>query len=157
MLGHWAALLPTPLPASPYLLKSAIDTASLGVWALQFTPRVAVLEDAVVAEMAGSARLFGDMAHLHALVEAGAVELGAKLAPRDHQLGDFKSSTGRLHSKLAIVDRRRMFIGSMNLDGRSARLNTEIGVLIDSPALAAQFTRFMPLRAANSNASLSSG
>ena len=80
MLGHWAALLPTPLPASPYLLKSAIDTASLGVWALQFTPRVAVLEDAVVAEMAGSARLFGDMAHLHALVEAGAVELGAKLA-----------------------------------------------------------------------------
>ena len=80
MLGHWAALLPTPLPASPYLLKSAIDTASLGVWALQFTPRVAVLEDAVVAEMAGSARLFGDLAHLHTLVEAGAVELGAKLA-----------------------------------------------------------------------------
>ena len=69
MLGHWAALLPTPLPASPYLLKSAIDTASLGVWALQFTPRVAVLEDAVVAEMAGSARLFGDLAHLHTLVE----------------------------------------------------------------------------------------
>lgn len=84
-----------------------------------------------------------------AMLKAGIhiYELGAKLAPRDHQLGDFKSSTGRLHSKLAIVDRRRMFIGSMNLDGRSARLNTEIGVLIDSPALAAQVGRFMPLRA----------
>lgn len=84
-----------------------------------------------------------------AMLRAGihVYELGAKLAPRDHQFGDFKSSTGRLHSKLAIVDRRRLFIGSMNLDGRSARLNTENGVLIDSPALAAQFTRFMPLRA----------
>ena len=84
MLGHWAALLPTPLQANPTPLPStipsAIDPASLGVWALQFTPRVALLEDAVVAEVSGSARLFGDMAQLHARVEAGAVELGARLA-----------------------------------------------------------------------------
>ena len=76
MLGHWAALLSTPLPASP----SPIDAASLGTWALQFTPRVALLEGVVVAEVSGSARLFGDIAHLHALVEAGGVELGARIA-----------------------------------------------------------------------------
>lgn len=76
MLGHWAALLPTLLPAS----SLPIDTASLGIWALQFTPRVALLEGVVVAEVSGSARLFGDIQQLHALVESGAVELGAQLA-----------------------------------------------------------------------------
>jgi putative cardiolipin synthase len=46
------------------------------------------------------------------------------------------SSSARLHSKLAVVDRRQVLIGSMNMDPRSARVNTEIGLWIDSPALA---------------------
>jgi putative cardiolipin synthase len=33
------------------------------------------------------------------------------------------------------MDRRMTFIGSMNLDPRSVAINTEIGLLIDSPAL----------------------
>jgi putative cardiolipin synthase len=37
-----------------------------------------------------------------------------------------------------IIDRRWVFIGSMNLDPRSAYLNTEMGVLVESPALAEQ-------------------
>jgi putative cardiolipin synthase len=41
-----------------------------------------------------------------------------------------------LHSKAAVVDRRYSFVGSMNLDPRSANLNTEMGVLVDSPELA---------------------
>ncbi len=41
-----------------------------------------------------------------------------------------------LHSKSAVVDRRFVFIGSMNLDPRSARINTEMGAFVDSPALA---------------------
>ncbi|MDM0086089.1 MULTISPECIES: phospholipase D family protein [unclassified Variovorax] len=73
-------------------------------------------------------------------------ELGGKLAPRQAGLGDFRSSSGRLHAKVALVDRRRIFLGSMNLDGRSARLNTEIGILVDSPALAEQFGKLMTLR-----------
>ena len=76
MRGHWAALLPTPQPDSP----SPIEASSLGIWALQFTPRVALLEAAVVADVAGSARLFGDLQQLHALVEAGALQLGAHVA-----------------------------------------------------------------------------
>ncbi len=43
-----------------------------------------------------------------------------------------------LHAKLFIFDRRRLFIGSMNFDQRSMHLNTEIGLIIDSPALAQQ-------------------
>jgi putative cardiolipin synthase len=43
-----------------------------------------------------------------------------------------------LHAKLFIFDRRKLFIGSMNFDQRSAHLNTEIGLIIDSPELARQ-------------------
>lgn len=46
------------------------------------------------------------------------------------------SSVGRSHSKLIIFDRRVTFVGSMNMDLRSARLNTELGLLVDSPELA---------------------
>jgi cardiolipin synthase C len=41
-----------------------------------------------------------------------------------------------LHSKTAVVDRRYVFIGSMNLDPRSALINSEMGVFVDSPGLA---------------------
>jgi putative cardiolipin synthase len=37
-----------------------------------------------------------------------------------------------------VIDRRIVFIGSFNMDPRSTHLNTELGVLIESPALAAQ-------------------
>jgi putative cardiolipin synthase len=43
-----------------------------------------------------------------------------------------------LHAKLIVFDRQRLFIGSMNFDQRSMRLNTEIGLIIDSPELAQQ-------------------
>ena len=48
-----------------------------------------------------------------------------------------------LHAKLFVFDRERLFIGSMNFDQRSKHLNTEIGLIIDSPELAQQVaTRF---------------
>ena len=43
-----------------------------------------------------------------------------------------------LHTKAFIVDRREMFIGSFNFDPRSAKINTELGVIIRSPELADQ-------------------
>jgi len=43
-----------------------------------------------------------------------------------------------LHAKLFVFDQQRIFIGSMNFDQRSKRLNTEVGLIIDSPELAAQ-------------------
>lgn len=43
-----------------------------------------------------------------------------------------------LHAKLFVFDRKRVFIGSMNFDQRSMHLNTEIGLIIDSPELARQ-------------------
>ncbi|MEO7107091.1 MAG: phospholipase D family protein [Rhodoferax sp.] len=62
-------------------------------------------------------------------------------------LGDFRSVKGGLHAKVALIDRQRVFIGSMNLDSRSAVTNTELGMIIDSPALAQDLLR--TIRAAN--------
>jgi putative cardiolipin synthase len=43
-----------------------------------------------------------------------------------------------LHAKLFVFDREKLFIGSMNFDQRSRHLNTEIGLIIDSPERAQQ-------------------
>jgi putative cardiolipin synthase len=45
------------------------------------------------------------------------------------------SSRSSLHAKAYLTDRRVVYVGSFNLDGRSARLNTEMGVVVDSDAL----------------------
>ncbi len=48
------------------------------------------------------------------------------------------SSRASLHAKVFIFDRRALFVGSLNLDPRSAALNTEIGLVLESPELASQ-------------------
>lgn len=53
------------------------------------------------------------------------------------------SRRASLHTKAGVVDGRYAIIGSMNLDPRSAELNSEIGVLIDCPSLAAQTRRVL--------------
>jgi putative cardiolipin synthase len=63
-------------------------------------------------------------------------ELSPRLVRKTGVLGDFRSSDGRLHAKVAVADRRWVLLGSMNMDGRSALANTELGLLIDSPELA---------------------
>jgi len=61
------------------------------------------------------------------------------------------SSDASLHAKTFGVDGSRVFVGSFNFDQRSIHLNTEMGVVIDSPALAARLTetldRTLPTRA----------
>jgi cardiolipin synthase C len=46
-----------------------------------------------------------------------------------------------LHGKMYVFDRQKLFIGSMNYDQRSKRINTEIGLIIDSSELAQQTAR----------------
>jgi len=53
------------------------------------------------------------------------------------------SAGAALHTKAAVIDRRKVFIGSYNFDPRSHSLNTEIGLLVHSPELAAQVADFM--------------
>ncbi|MFV2089339.1 MAG: phospholipase D family protein [Pseudomonadales bacterium] len=46
-----------------------------------------------------------------------------------------------LHIKAFVVDRHRIFIGSMNFDPRSVNINSEMGVTIDSATLGAELAR----------------
>ncbi|WP_298234350.1 DNA polymerase Y family protein [uncultured Azohydromonas sp.] len=68
----WAAAC-TPVPTE----GAAPALAALAHWALQFTPRVARVEEAVLLELRASLRLFGGAAALQARVRAEALELGA--------------------------------------------------------------------------------
>jgi putative cardiolipin synthase len=52
-----------------------------------------------------------------------------------------RSGNYSLHAKLLVFDRGAVFVGSMNYDQRSRRLNTEIGVIIHSAELAAETAR----------------
>jgi putative cardiolipin synthase len=84
----------------------------------------------------------------HALLAMGVElhELSPVRVQRSRRLGLlFAATLGRLHAKTVVVDRERLFIGSMNFDPRSERLNTEMGVFIDSPPLAREALRLMDL------------
>lgn len=73
------------------------------------------------------------------MLEAGVVlfEMDAGFSPPPAEPhGPIGSSSASLHAKTFSVDRSRVFIGSFNFDPRSARLNTEMGFVIDSPAMA---------------------
>ena len=53
-----------------------------------------------------------------------------------NKLGPCGSSGASLHAKAFAVDGKKIFVGSFNFDPRSARLNTEMGLLIESEFLA---------------------
>ena len=72
MSTHWAALLTDAVSDN----SPPIDPSGIAIWALQFTPRVARLDQVVLLEVEQCLRLFGGEEQLHQLVEAGAVELG---------------------------------------------------------------------------------
>ncbi len=48
-----------------------------------------------------------------------------------------------LHTKAVVFDRERVFVGTFNLDPRSADLNTEVGLLVENPKLAGEVAAFM--------------
>lgn len=55
---------------------------------------------------------------------------------KNEKTGSTGNSDASLHAKTFGVDGERVFVGSFNFDPRSARLNTEMGVVIASAALA---------------------
>jgi len=66
-------------------------------------------------------------------------EVSATAVQRDErQRALFGRSRAQLHTKLAMVDRRTLLIGSLNLDQRSATTNTELALIVRSPELTRQ-------------------
>ena len=78
-----------------------------------------------------------------ALLKAGVdlYELSPTRILRNKRLMFPGASLGRLHAKTAVIDRSIVFIGSMNLDPRSASKNTELGIIAECPPLAKEVIR----------------
>jgi putative cardiolipin synthase len=93
--------------------------------------------------------------HRPALLRAGAelYELRSDAASRRLYLDDavVQSLLG-LHEKGALFDDCCLFVGSANMDPRSLRLNTEVGLLIDSPGLNAKVRELLAVDLAPQNA-----
>ncbi|OJA95224.1 phospholipase D family protein [Burkholderia ubonensis] len=82
-------------------------------------------------------------------VQAGYGPYRVPLLRHGVELYEYKARPGRprllgsrsrasLHAKAYVIDRKILVIGSMNLDPRSTHLNTELALVIHSPALAQQ-------------------
>ncbi len=126
---------------SPYLVPAPAEMALIGGLRDQGV-RVRILTNSLAST---------DMPIVHAgyiryripLLEGGSelYEVRPLLGQPHTSHGVIKSGgSGRfaLHAKVLIVDRQRVFIGSMNFDQRSMDMNTEIGLIIDSPQLSGQ-------------------
>jgi putative cardiolipin synthase len=61
--------------------------------------------------------------------------------PRQRLFGSSAPAHASLHSKVYVVDKKDIVIGSFNFDPRSVDLNTEIALVIHSPALASQLLK----------------
>ena len=78
----------------------------------------------------------------HDMIAAGVELYEARVDAAKVPEGGVKQSydTTTLHAKLIMIDRRFVFVGSLNLDPRSIDINTEFGVLVDNTALTGEMT-----------------
>ena len=78
----------------------------------------------------------------HASLEVQLLDLGADAGAIRKRIAFFGAKAA-LHAKVVVFDRKDVFVGSFNLDPRSADINTEAGLYMESPELAAQVVAWM--------------
>jgi putative cardiolipin synthase len=124
---------------SPYFVPGKEGTGALAAL-VQRGVAVRVLTNSLAATDVGAVHA-GYAKRRHDLLRAGVrlYELkptAQRDAPRSSRASG--SSSASLHAKTFSLDRSRTFVGSFNFDQRSALLNTEMGLMLDSPALGRQ-------------------
>jgi cardiolipin synthase C len=67
-------------------------------------------------------------------------EMRPKLGQKHVRFHPFRSSNASLHAKALVIDQKIVFIGSLNMDERSAKINSELGLVINSAELAREVT-----------------
>ncbi|HEX4480176.1 MAG TPA: phospholipase D family protein, partial [Rudaea sp.] len=124
--------------------KYFVSLAKSGVKIRVLTNSLAATDEPLVH--AGYAR------YRRELIEGG-VEIYELRPQIPNQAPSHGASSGvSLHAKCIIVDRERIFIGSMNMDQRSKLLNTEMGIVAASPDLAAAAAEYFDRAARPRNA-----
>jgi cardiolipin synthase C len=123
-------------------VKSFVEFAKSGVKVKVLTNSLEATD--VPAVHAGYAkhrkRLLRAGVQLYELRRVSATDTGRK------HVGMWGSSGSSLHAKTFAVDGSRIFVGSFNFDPRSAKLNTELGFVIESAALAQDMERIFATR-----------
>ena len=124
---------------SPYFVPAKADVEALS----------RLVRDGVKVTVVTNSLEATDVAAVHAgyirrrrqLLGAGVALLEVKRAspaPLSGSALPGSSSGTSLHAKTASIDRARAFVGSFNFDPRSKELNTELGFVIDSAAIAGE-------------------
>jgi len=121
---------------SPYFVPAKDGTAAL-LALVQRGVKVRILTNSLAAT---------DVSPVHAgyskyrleLLQGGVQLYELKPTGPEKKTDDGGGSDASLHAKTFAVDRSRIFVGSFNLDPRSARLNTELGVVVDSAPVASR-------------------
>jgi putative cardiolipin synthase len=70
-------------------------------------------------------------------------EMRPKLGQKRPRFHPFQSSNASLHAKALVIDQKIVFIGSLNMDGRSKRFNSELGLVMRSTDIAKQVTNIL--------------
>jgi len=122
---------------SPYFVPGPEGTALFAAL-VERGVRVTVLTNALAATDVPAVHS-GYSRYRRDLIAAG-VELYEMKPTGDGRDGRsrFGESQASLHAKTLVIDGQQVLVGSMNLDPRSDLLNTEMGVIVDSPVLAAK-------------------
>lgn len=128
-----AAARESLLISSPYFIPGSAGARTLaGLAAAGRTIRVltnSLAATDVIAVHGAYAR------YRRALLSAGVQIHELKPEPRRQRASLFGSRTASLHTKAFLIDGVTGFVGSFNLDPRSASINTEMGLLFSCPNL----------------------
>ncbi len=141
----WAGARQEVLVESAYLVPlrrgAALiaERAEAGVRVRALTNSLASTD--VVPVHAGYAKRRREL--LAAGVELYEFQADARLRQGERRYFKRMGSGNSLHSKVMVIDRQLTWVGSFNIDPRSALINTELAVLVDSPALAMQMARLV--------------
>jgi cardiolipin synthase C len=70
-------------------------------------------------------------------------EMRPNLGQKHARFHPFRSTNASLHAKALVIDQKTVFIGSLNMDERSASINSELGLVISSAEIARQVTNLL--------------
>ena len=70
-------------------------------------------------------------------------EVEPKLGQKHARFHPFRSTNASLHAKALVIDPQIVFIGSLNMDERSASINSDLGLVISSADVARQVTNLL--------------
>jgi len=136
---------------SPYFVPGDTATAALANGAAS-GKRVRILTNSLAAN--DVAAVHGGYSQYRRKLLKGGVELFELKPEHGTAAGSsfFGSRGASLHTKALTVDEDRLFVGSFNLDPRSALLNTEQGVFATHATLAAQLQAIFERQSAGARA-----